>query len=447
MQKLAFGTDGIRGRVGEFPFVPEVLYSLSAALGDWMMERYSQGDKSVKVLIAGDTRESVDSIKKIINSCLVKFPIEVVDIGVVPTPAVLTLIRKDPSFACGIVISASHNPYHDNGIKLFDAAAGKITALDELRIVELFESYACGERKLSTQLSGIESSWPQAESLYIESVVAAVPPAIGKGLKIVLDCAHGATYRIAPEIFRAIGAQVIVLHDSPDGININENAGALHPEALQAAVLREGANIGFAFDGDGDRIVMVSLAGHAKDGDDVLAVLLDLEEYAAQPVIVGTVMSNSGLEMYLHNQAKAFVRTSVGDKYIIAKLDELELVLGGEPSGHVILKNYLPSGDGILVAVKAVQSLQESKKWELDHIVKFPQLVVNVPVASKRDLKSEPYAGILRMYDEMLAHGRILVRYSGTEPLLRIMVEGEDPIITQQIAQRLASDLQLALNS
>lgn len=447
MQKLAFGTDGIRGRVGDFPFTPTDLQHFGSALGRWMVDRYGKNHERIKVLLAGDTRESVDSIKKIISEQLVLFPIDVIDAGVIPTPAVLMLIRNDKNFACGVMISASHNPYYDNGIKLFDAVAGKLTPIDEARIIELFDAYAQQNIFCDASQQGTVVLWPQAEEMYVDAIIAAVPAMLARGCKVVLDCANGATYKVAAEIFKALGAEVVVLHDAPTGTNINDHAGALHPERLQEVVVQEAATIGFAFDGDGDRIVMVNAIGHAKDGDDVLAVLLDLDEYVHQNVVVGTVMSNSGFEAYLQTKAKTLVRTAVGDKHIAAKLDELELTLGGEPSGHIILKNYLPSGDGILVAVKVLQALQISNKWSLDHVTKYPQLTVNVPVFAKHDLKGEPYAGILRAYDEKLDSGRILVRYSGTEPLLRIMVEGVDALMTENIARQLAHDLQQALNS
>ena len=442
MQKLAFGTDGVRGRVGEFPFTPMALQSIGAALGHWMIERY--GPNRVKVLLAGDTRESVNDIKGYLFDQMAAFPIDIIDAGVIPTPAVLTLIKNDKTFSCGIVISASHNPYYDNGIKLFDAVAGKLSLHDELRIVELFSQYA--QLQAVSKLIGTMTSWSGAAQAYVDHMLAAVPSSVGKGLKVVLDCANGATYETAPAIFRAIGADVVVLHDTPNGVNINDHAGALHPERLQEAVVAHKADIGLAFDGDGDRIVMVNATGQVKDGDDILALLLDLEEYAQEPVVVGTVMSNSGFEAFLATRSKSLVRAAVGDKYVVAKLDELELLLGGEPSGHIVLKNYLPSGDGILVAVKVLQVLRKNGRWQLDYITKYPQLTINVPVKARCDLKEEPYASILQMYDKIMQNGRILVRYSGTEPLLRIMVEAQDEQTTKKIAHQLANELQQALS-
>lgn len=447
MQQLAFGTDGIRGRVGDFPFTSQALHPLGLTLGHWITTRYGKPNTRTKILVAGDTRESLESIKTSLIAGILAFPIDIIDAGVIPTPAVLTLIKHDHTFSCGLMISASHNPYHDNGLKLFDARTGKLSAQEENAICELFQCYTAQSITEDRPILGTSSSWPSAARNYVGHLVQAVPALIGQGRKIVLDCAHGATHLTAPAVFEKLGAEVIVLNNHPTGTNINDHAGALHPEMLQKMILSVGADIGFAFDGDGDRIVMVSASGEIKDGDDILATLLDLEEYSDTPVVVGTVMSNSGLDAYLKTKSKALARTAVGDKHIAAKLDENSLFLGGEPSGHIVLKNYLASGDGILVAIKILQSLNRSGRWQLDHIKKFPQVTINVPIQAKHDLKNEPYAEILRSYDAMVENGRILVRYSGTEALLRVMVESQDKQKTQDIARNLARTLQQALNA
>lgn len=449
MQKLAFGTDGIRGRVGDFPFIESSLHNLGLAIGHWIRDRYGSSQQKIKILVAGDTRESCVDIKKILFSRIIQFGIDIADAGIIPTPAVCAFVVSQQDFSCGIMISASHNPFHDNGIKLFDGVLGKITAADEEKIVSLFEFYAAGLPQVENRgiVLGNVSTMTNAIDSYVEKILATVPPYIGKGKRIVLDCAYGATFEAAPKIFRALGAEVIILHHEPNGKNINENAGALHPEELKKAVLANDAAIGFAFDGDGDRIVMVSAHGHVKDGDDVLAILLDLEEYAQEDVIVGTVMSNSGFHRYLELKNKKLVRAAVGDKHVVAKLEEYDSLVGGEPSGHIVLRNYLPSGDGLLVAVKILQSLSNTEKWALDLVAKFPQLTINVPVGKRRDLTSEPCLGVLNRYNALVKDGRILVRYSGTEPLLRVMVEGSSEQETVNIANQLALDLQQVINS
>ncbi len=449
METLTFGTDGIRGRVGEFPFTPHALKRVSCALARWMVGLYGNNGRRVKILLAGDTRESVEDIKKIFVEVATYFPLDIVDAGVIPTPAVLTLIRNDASFHCGVMISASHNPYHDNGIKVFDALSGKITIDDEVTISALFG--ACGDGEpcgvVTDDKVGSVQAWPDAASNYAAHLRVISSPSKRVRRNIVLDCAHGATFQVAQRLFEALGYEVIALHTKPDGKNINNKSGALHPEVLRDAVVAAKADIGFAFDGDGDRIVAVSRDGVVKDGDDIIAALLDLEEYAQEACVVTTVMSNAGFEAYLKQRNKALVRTAVGDKHVVKKLEELDLQVGGETSGHIILKNYLPSGDGLLVAIKLLEVLENSGRWALDHVKKFPQRTINVVVKEKRDLKLEPYAGIIKEYDEMLGNGRTLVRYSGTEPLLRIMIEGEDAAQVETIGQQLAGALQNALNA
>lgn len=446
MQKLAFGTDGIRGRVGDFPFTVPALEQLGLALGDWISEHYAKPGVPVKILLAGDTRESVAEIKKILSAGILRQPIIIVDVGVLPTPALLMLMKLDKTFSCGIMISASHNPFYDNGIKLFDAATGKLTAEQEAQIVKHFEAAHAGA-VVPGQLQGILSFWHDAHEVYLQALLATVPARLAHDLTIVLDCAHGATYKAAPAVFRALGADVIVINDQPTGKNINEHAGALHPEGLLQAVVAAQAHLGFAFDGDGDRVVVVTRDGSIKDGDDIIALLLDLEMYAKTPAIVGTVMSNSGFEAFLKTRNIQLLRAAVGDKYVVELLEKQGLLLGGEPSGHIVLKNYLPSGDGILVALKVLEAVLQHQRWLLDYVTKYPQLIVNVPAVLKKDLAAEPCASILHSYNSMNEEGRILVRYSGTEPLLRVMVEGKDEAITADIAHRLAKDLQLVLNS
>lgn len=447
MNQLTFGTDGIRGHVGEFPFTEEALNCLGMALGHWLTTYYTRPNGTIKVLLAGDTRESVDPIKKKLINGIIKFPINLVDAGVIPTPAVFTLIKNDTTFSCGLMISASHNPYYDNGIKLFDTSLGKLPEAEEKNICQLFQFYSSQGAQNESLPTGTLSNWPSAARNYIDHLVQTIPPLIGKGRRIVLDCAHGASYLTAPAVFEKLGAEVIVIHNQPNGININDKSGALHPEALQKSVLENAADIGFAFDGDADRVIAVTSTGNIKDGDDILPVLLDLKEYATVPIIVGTVMSNAGLEFYLKNQSKSLIRTPVGDKYISSKLEELDLPLGGEPSGHIIMKNLLTSGDGTLVAAKILQSLSQTGRWQIDYIEKFPQITINIPIQKKHDLKNEPYAEILRTYDSMLENGRILVRYSGTEALLRIMVESKEKQKTEDIALKLAHTLKQALNT
>ena len=271
-------------------------------------------------------------------------------------------------------------------------------------------------------------------------------PGMLTGLTIVLDVAHGATYQVAPEIFSRLGAQVIAINHEPDGYNINKACGALHLTSLQESVTRFQADIGFAFDGDGDRVIAVNRHGIVKNGDDILALLLEHPDYESVPEIVGTIMTNQGLVPFLKEKNKQLIRTSVGDKYIAEQLTKKQLLLGGEPSGHIILQNMINTGDGILVALKLLETLQHTENWDLETFTPFPQVMLNIPVAHKRDLNELPYRTIIDAAEQQLPEGRILVRYSGTELLLRVMVESNTHTGAMQACQDLANTLIKALS-
>lgn len=440
MNVIAFGTDGIRGHADKFPFTQDALWNLGAAIARWIEKRY--GNKKVRVLIGNDTRISCQRIKHDLLQSLMSMNGEIVDADVIPTPAVLQLIKKN-GFDCGIMISASHNPYHDNGIKIFDAKTGKLTAEDEHYIENQFNTFYESPRILEKKALYVR--WHDAARFYLDLLIQSVPSLSLHGITIVLDCAHGATYEVAPEIFKRLHATVIVLHNQPTGLNINEGVGALHLQTLQNAVLHHKADIGFAFDGDGDRVMLVNRDGLIKDGDDILALLLELPEYQQVKTVVGTIMTNTGYEVYAQSKDVQLIRTSVGDKYIAAQLEVSGALLGGEPSGHVILKNYVSSGDGILVALKVVEALQFVKRWDVSYITKFPQVLINMPVGSRVDLTLNPYGDIIEEHKKKLQKGRVLVRYSGTELCLRVMVEAPDRHDAQSIADSLVEHLRPAL--
>jgi phosphoglucosamine mutase len=264
-----------------------------------------------------------------------------------------------------------------------------------------------------------------------------------RGLTIVVDAAHGATYRTAPRIFKKLGAQVIMIHNKPNGYNINEACGAVHPESLQQAVIVHGADIGFAFDGDGDRITAVNALGEIKNGDDILALLSEHPAYKQCTTIVGTIMSNCGLEQFLQKQQKNLIRTPVGDKYIAQKLIEEQVMLGGEPSGHIICNDILSTGDGVLAALRVVESMLFNNNPLLTTFTKYPSMLTSIATEHKPDLTQEPYAIIIRDAQQALPHGRIIVRYSGTEPVLRVMVEAA----THELVEHHANSLTLQLKN
>lgn len=495
VKPLKFGTDGIRGRADEFPFTNEALVRLGWAIAQWINKTYgsvgsvgsgttqkktTQTNKILtRILIGTDTRESCTRIKQalvsglqllknetsreishaeIIDHGITDIDIEIIDAGVIPTPAIYKLIKTEPDFDIGIVISASHNPYHDNGIKLFQEKTGKLTPEDEHIICDFFTKYpgtqtdisietnpeTILEKKLSTNKTII---WEQARDSYIKAVTERFTPDFLLGYTIVLDCAHGATYNVAQSIFNKLGASVITLAVEPDGTNINNSCGSLHPENLQKAVVAHNAHVGFAFDGDGDRVIAVDKHGTIKDGDDILALLLELPEYKNLDRVVGTVMTNNGFEESLVRKNKLLLRTPVGDKYIAACLDTEKLLLGGENSGHIIMKDYLATGDGIFVALKVLESMIINKNWLLKTFNKHAQILINLPITTKQDLAQEPCVSIILQHERDLHDGRVLVRYSGTENVLRVMAEGPNYEQTHACARLLAQELQEVLNT
>jgi len=444
-RSCSFGTDGIRAHADGFPFTPKALNALGVAIARWALDKYNK--KTPGVLIGHDTRLSCPRIKNDLIAGLAQFPLDIVDGQVLPTPAVYQLIRDNSRFDFGIVISASHNPYYDNGIKLFDAKMTKISKEDEGVIEAYFEKMHNQELLLGSSPRGnaLDVMWREAPKIYQDKVASYFPPNFLAGIKIVLDCANGATAKIAPALFKQLGAEVIAIANNPTGTNINEKCGSTHPEVLQARVVQEHAHIGFAFDGDGDRLMVVSKSGILKNGDDVLFLLLSLAEYAATKTIVGTVMSNQGLEQTLVQVNKKLLRTQVGDKYVAQALVANNLPLGGEVSGHTIIQNYMPTSDGIFVALKVLQAVIATNNWQLKTFDAYPQVLLNIPIAQKKDLSLPPLSIIITTYEKKIPAGRILVRYSGTEKILRVMTEAQSYELAHSVAQELAQELQQAL--
>jgi len=361
------------------------------------------------------------------------------DAGVLTTPGIFKIISGGMEYDFGVVISASHNPYYDNGVKVFDARRCKITTEDEKKIIQNFEQ-CYGRVQLSDQVHCVVAR-PEAALVYQNDTIAQFRSLFLDKFKVVLDCSHGAAYSVAPAIFRALGATVITIADQPNGTNINDGCGSLHPEELAHVVTARGADAGFAFDGDADRVIAVSRTGEIKDGDDILALLLDLPVYQDVHRVVGTLFTNQGFEEFLTKRGKTLIRTNVGEKYVAAQLELENLPLGGEKSGHIITRNYSATGDGIFVALKVLESIMLAHNWDMVTFHKFPQVMINVPVAHKPDLSQQPYAALIEEYERTINTGRIIVRYSGTEPLLRVMTEAP----TQEQAHRCAHDLATAL--
>ncbi len=417
MSENIFGTDGIRTRLGDPPFTHEQLFRLGHVLGRWACERYGQ---QPQIVLGHDTRESCSFVKSALQSGILLNPVTIYDAHIAPTPTLCQLTRVGNQFDCAIVISASHNPYHDNGIKIIDRSTGKLSHEDERYITSLF--YQPVQAHTYTTFGNMQTLH-DALRYYVDHLQTFFNPNFLCGKKIVLDCAHGATYRLAPEIFTLFGATVITINNQPNGTNINHGCGALHLESLQDAVIDNKADAGFAFDGDGDRVMAVNHDGVIKNGDDILALLLDHPIYRSTRAIVGTIMTNQGFAELVRTRNIQLLRTPVGDKYITEKLIHENLLIGGEQSGHIILRDYLDTGDGIFTALRVMEAILETHNTAMITFEKYPQIIMNIPVAIKKDLNSPVLAAIIAQGNEQLVAGRMVVRYSGTENLLRIMIE------------------------
>lgn len=436
MDKKYFGTDGVRGRVGEGAITPEFVLKLGWAVG----QVFAREGRS-KVLIGKDTRISGYMFESALEAGLVAAGVEVLLLGPMPTPAIAYLTRTFQARA-GIVISASHNPYYDNGIKFFSADGSKLDDEVELAI----------ESAVDLVMTTVDSAdlgkvrrIEDAAGRYIEYCKSTVANGLSlKGMIIVLDCAHGATYHVAPAVFTELGAEVIVMGASPNGLNINADVGSTHPEALQRRVADEAADFGIAFDGDGDRVLFVDANGDLVDGDELLFIIAAERLRRGKPCagVVGTLMSNLGFELALKDLGVGFERAKVGDRYVKERMNALEWDLGGENSGHIICADVSTTGDGIVAALKVVGAIVGSGKSLAElraPVSKFPQIMENVRITSPVDLKNnELVAAVEAVELELAGRGRVLLRASGTEPLLRVMVEGEDAVQVTALCQRLA---------
>ncbi|KMM77892.1 phosphoglucosamine mutase [Pseudomonas deceptionensis] len=437
MTKKYFGTDGIRGRVGVYPITPDFMLKLGWAAG---MAFRSKG--ACRILVGKDTRISGYMFESALEAGLSAAGADVMLLGPMPTPAIAYLTRTFHAEA-GIVISASHNPHDDNGIKFFSGDGTKLPDDVELMIEELLDAPMT---VVESDKLGKVSRINDAPGRYIEFCKSSVPSSTNfSGLKIVLDCAHGATYKVAPSVFKELGAQVIVLSAQPDGLNINENCGSTHMGQLQAAVVAEGADLGIAFDGDGDRVLMVDHTGAIVDGDDLLFIIArDLHERGKlQGGVVGTLMSNLGLELALADLGIPFVRANVGDRYVIAGLQERDWQVGGENSGHIVCFQHTTTGDAIIAALQVLLSLRrrdESLAQSRQALRKCPQILLNVRFAGGVNPVEHPAVkeACARVTKAMNGRGRVLLRKSGTEPLVRVMVEGDDENMVRGYAEELA---------
>ena len=436
--KKYFGTDGIRGRVGQFPITPDFMLKLGWAAG---MAFRKMG--ACRILVGKDTRISGYMFESALEAGLSAAGADVMLLGPMPTPAIAYLTRTFHAEA-GIVISASHNPHYDNGIKFFSGQGTKLPDEIELMIEELLDAPMTVEE---SEKLGKVSRINDAAGRYIEFCKSSVPTSTDfDGLKIVVDCAHGATYKVAPNVFRELGADVTVLSAAPNGLNINDKCGSTHMGALQAAVVEHGADLGIGFDGDGDRVLMVDHTGAIVDGDELLYIIArDLQERGQlQGGVVGTLMSNLGLELALADLNIPFVRANVGDRYVIAELLERDWQVGGENSGHVVCFRHTTTGDAIIAALQVLLSMKrtgQSLAQSREGLKKCPQVLINVRFEGG-GVDPVKHPAVIEACDRVTAamagRGRVLLRKSGTEPLVRVMVEGEDEIVVRGYADQLA---------
>lgn len=442
MNRKYFGTDGVRGRFGEGPITPEFVLKLG-----WAVGRVLGNEAKSRVLIGKDTRISGYLLESALEAGLAAAGVNITLLGPMPTPSVAYLTRTLHAQA-GIVISASHNPYQDNGIKFFSRDGYKLPDEVESAI----------ESEMDKPLVTVDSSKlgkavkMDAEGRYIEFCKSTVPHRTQfRGLKIVVDCANGAAYNIAPYVFDEMGAEVVAIGDRPNGFNINDGVGSTYPEHLKTAVLEHGADLGIALDGDGDRLIMMDDQGNEVDGDEILYIIARsrMRQGELKGAVVGTLMSNLGLEHALREFGVVFERTQVGDRYIMERLNEKGWMLGGEQSGHIICLDKTTTGDGIVSALQVLSEVYttgQSLRELTAGMTKYPQKLVNIRLGSKRPMEvmeaESVKKAVLEAEVEMGGAGRVLLRPSGTEPLMRIMLEGSDGDQVDQLTGNIAEVVQ-----
>jgi len=444
MGRRFFGTDGIRGRTNEPPMTAEIAQRVGQAAG----ARFLRGDHRHRVVIGKDTRLSGYMVETAMISGFTSVGMDVVMVGPVPTPAVALLTRSMRA-DLGVMISASHNPYVDNGIKLFGPDGYKLSDADEAEIEALLEQ---PPRLVPAALIGRARKIEDARGRYIHFAKSTFPEELRlDGLRIVIDCANGAAYQVAPSALWELGADVVAIGVSPDGTNINDGCGSTAPAALQARVVAEGAQIGIALDGDADRLIIVDEAGRIVDGDQLMATIA--ASWHGHGLLMGggivaTVMSNLGLERFLSGRGLELYRTRVGDRYVLEEMRARGCNVGGEQSGHIILSDYATTGDGLVAALQILACLVESGKPSSEILHRFdplPQLLKNVRFAGGAPLEAESVKAAIAAAERRLeGTGRLVIRNSGTEPLIRVMAEGEDAALVEDVVDSICEAVKAA---
>ncbi|MCK4646917.1 MAG: phosphoglucosamine mutase [Candidatus Aminicenantes bacterium] len=449
MRKL-FGTDGIRGVANKDPMTPEMAIQIGQAVTHVLNEK---GHRQ-RIVIGKDTRLSGYMLENALAAGISSMGADVISVGPMPTPGI-AFIANNMDADCGIVISASHNPFEDNGIKIFSKEGFKLSEEQEFEIEELIFSKNIQSLASSSQEIGRAFQEENALEGYIVFLRHTFPKNLSlEGVKIVLDCANGATYKVAPTLFKEMRAEVLCLNVNPDGKNINVECGSLHPELLAEKIIENRADIGLALDGDGDRLIAADEKGNIISGDKILAICaknLKKERRLKNDLVVSTVMSNLGLSLALNEMEIKHIRTRVGDRYVLKEMLKNGAVLGGEDSGHIIFLEHHTTGDGLIAALQLLAVMQKEEKAvsELSKVMKtFPQVLINVDVKSKPDLKGIPEIGnvIGSAEKELGDKGRVLVRYSGTQPMCRVMVEGPTKEQTEKLTKKIAEIVKKKLN-
>ncbi len=447
MKKQYFGTDGIRGEVGQFPILPDFMTRLGYAAGIVLTSQAKVGERC-KVLIGKDTRVSGYLLESALEAGFVAAGVDVILCGPMPTPGVAYL-AKALRLSAGVVISASHNLYQDNGVKFFSAQGDKLSDDFEFAIeAELNKPLGCVHSEHLGKVSRLDA----ATGRYIEFCKSTFPDNINlRGMKVVVDCANGAAYQIAPNVFRELGAEVIAIGVEPNGRNINDHCGATAPAALIAKVKDVGADIGIALDGDADRLQMVDKTGRLFNGDELLYVLANDRLQRGIPLggVVGTLMTNLAVEKAIKELGVQFERAAVGDRYVLELLKQKSWILGGEGSGHLLCLDQHTTGDGTIAALQVLAAMSQQKKslaQLLDSVKIYPQVLLNIKIQSTYDWKADEKlkVQISKVESDLQNTGRVLIRPSGTEPLLRVMVEAQDEAIALKSAKSIADLVPIA---
>ncbi|EFI35388.1 phosphoglucosamine mutase [Desulfonatronospira thiodismutans ASO3-1] len=451
MRKKLFGTDGLRGQANIFPMLPEIVLRLGLAAGQY----FRNGHRRHRVLIGKDTRLSGYVFENALTSGFCASGMDVFLVGPMPTPAI-SFLTKNMRADLGVVISASHNPFMDNGIKFFDHKGFKLSDQVEEDISELVLSPDVNWKHPQPEAIGRARKIVDSPGRYIVHLKNSLPNTMSlQGMKVVIDCAHGATYRVAPLIFEELGAKVIMAGTEPDGVNINKKCGSLYPEVAASMVLEHGADLGLTLDGDGDRLIAIDENGVILDGDQIMAICaMDLMERDALPgnLLVSTVMSNMALEVFMQEHGGRLLRTKVGDRYVVEAMRKEGAVLGGEQSGHLIFLDYATTGDGILAGIKLLKIMLQKNRplSELSRLLTpFPQRLINVHVERKMPFEEvqQVQEAVKDAEAQLGSKGRVLLRYSGTESVARVMVEGQDDTLVEDMAIKLARAVEEGLRA